>query len=964
MRNIGGAMRSLQSKVAMAVSAALFGVGGIAFTSTARAAEESLEEVVVTGIKASLERGQDIKREAVGVVDAISAEALGKFPDTNIAESLQRIPGIAIDRNGGEGQFVTVRGFGPSFNTVLVNGRRIVSETGGREFSFDLYPAELISGAEVYKSGVAHLQEGGIGATINLHTARPLDMSGDTYLLTTKGLYDDNSGEATPQVFGLASKLFNEGRSAALLSVSYQERESQEDYTNTNGWLPTPVSNLDLAAGNSNPGNVTTAFIPRETQTGRRTQSRERLNIQSVFQHDFNDHLRLTVDGLYNDYKVESSSNLLGSWFGSADAINDVVLDAHGTVLEEDIASEIGIMNRLEGRPTETKAIGFNLAWSPADELQTVFDVSWSESEALQSKGNGQAVMGWNTAAVDPTRNPAEFADFHFSLGSVGQVAYNQAQLARLNDPSAFLSHVAQFGDQAGDGTGGNSVTGKIMEFKVDNVFTPADGGMLSQIRFGAAGSEEKKSVDILRPPFSVFCLYCFFPVQVPSNLLHPADTADVGGAQAPFLRFNLADYIAWQSSAQGFAALDACNAAPNCNPAVPLPPQFSSYAAYFASQPGGFTGTRQPDSFDVNERLYSIYADATLKGDIRSWGWTLNTGVRFVKTKEEASGAQQTLVALTQGTATQYNPTFAEGSSVVLQSENNDYQRLLPNMALTLKPNDNINIRLAVYESMARPELRDLAPRFSYADLRPNSINAFGGNVNLKPYTSTNWDLGLEYYWGDLNYVTVAYFEKEVRDFIVIGTETVTVDGVAISGLLASGQADPAIDAAAGTVDVNVQRPLNAETAKVEGVEVAAQFVFDFGLGFSANATFIDSNAGVSSDSPLDQAFAIPGLGDSMNATVFYENRFIEARVSWSSRDEFLESLVNPKAGVEPVFTDEYEQIDARLSYHFNDKITLFLEGTNLGDEAIRKHGRFDNQFIWYSKPGPRYALGFSARL
>jgi len=917
----------------------------------------TIEEVTVQGIRSSLQRAQDIKRDSTGVVDAISAEGLGKFPDSNIAESLQRIPGITIDRNGGEGQFVTVRGFGPSFNTVLVNGRRIVSETGGREFSFDLYPAELISGAEIYKSGTAHLQEGGIGATINLDTARPLDLN-DQYLFSAKGLYDENSGETTPQAFGLVSRVFNGGNSGVLVSASYQERESQEDYTNTNGWLPTPVSDLDLADGNSNPGNVDTAFIPRETQTGRRTQTRERLNVQGVFQHDFSDDLRMTVDGFYNDYEVTSSTDLLGSWFGAAGAVSDVVLDANGTVLEEDIASEIGIMNRLEGRPTKTKAIGFNLDWSPTGELQTLFDLSWSESEARQGKGNGQAVMGFLSSQV------GDGSPFHFSnQGSVGQITYTEDQLARLSDPTAFLSHVAQFGDQAGDGTGGNSVAGEILEFKLDNIFTPDDGGMLSQVRFGTAYSQEEKTVDILRPGFDVFCLYCGFNVAIPDSLIQSADTVDVLGATAPFLRFDLADYIAWQSSPDGLMALDDCAADPACNVAVPLPDGYTSYVDYYADQPGGFIGTRQPDSFEVQESIFSAYADATLDGEIGSWAWTLNSGLRFVWTEEEASGAQQTLLGLGQTIPSQYSPTYAEGSAVVLQSETNDYQKLLPNMALTLKPNDNLNLRFAMYETMSRPELGDLAPRFTYGDLRPGAITATAGNVNLKPYTSTNWDIGAEYYWGDMNYVSATYFEKEVQDFVVVGSEIVTIEDVAIGNLLAEGQADTLVDAEAGTVDVNVQRPLNAETAEVSGLEIAGQYVFDFGLGFSANATFMDSNAGVSPDSPLDQAFAIPGLGDSMNATVFYENDFLEARLSWSRRDEFLEHLVNPKAGVEPVFTEEYEQIDARIAYHVNESVSVFLEGTNLGDEEIRKHGRYDNQFIWQSQTGPRYAVGFRAK-
>ena len=174
----------------------------------------------------------------------------------------------------------------------------------------------------------------------------------------------------------------------------------------------------------------------------------------------------------------------------------------------------------------------------------------------------------------------------------------------------------------------------------------------------------------------------------------------------------------------------------------------------------------------------------------------------------------------------------------------------------------------------------------------------------------------------------------------------------------------DSAINIAAGTIDFNVQRPLNSETADVTGYEIAAQYAFDDGalegLGFSANATFLDSNASISSNSDVSTLFAIPGLGDSMNATVFYEMDSFEARVSWSNRDEFLESLINPKAGVEPVFTEEFSQVDFQLTYRFSEDFSVFVQGVNITDEAIRKHGRYDEQFILYRNTGPRYSVGF----
>jgi TonB-dependent receptor len=950
--------RYKKTLLASCISCALSAVAGNAYAEevTKEVKEKETEVIQVVGIRRSLSEAQDIKRSSSGIVDAISAEDIGKFPDTNIAESLQRIPGISIDRNGGEGQFVTVRGFGPGFNTVLVNGRRMASETGGREFSFDLYPAELISGAEIYKTGVASLQEGGIGATVNLKTARPFSLDDDTILFNAKALYDDNSGEATPQLFGLYSTSFNEGETGVLFSASYQERKSQEDFTNTNGWLPTNIADVPLASGvNANPGNVTTAFIPRETQTGRRIQERERFNIQGVLQHNISDELLLTVDGFYNKFEVESAATMLGSWFGSTNAISNVVLSENGTVMEQDISSEVGILNRLEGRPTETKAIGFNLNWSVNDELTTVFDLSYSSSEAKQSDGNGQAVMGFTDDPSDPND------DFHFdNTGNEAELIYPQAIVERLLNKDSYMSHVAQFGDQAGDGTGGNSVESNVFELKIDNTYEPLNSEMLTYVKFGASYSQEEKTVDIIRPSFDVFCMYCYFTVDVPNELIQDFDTSGLLDGVSPntfrdMYSYNLGEYIGWQSSTEGFTARDQA-----------LGLSAGTSEAFYNEQEGGFFGTRQPDSYAVTESIFAAYADMLFEGELSDMPWKINSGIRFVWTEDKATGNQQQLVGLSQTTPTQYNPSF-DTSGTGFISETNDYMKVLPNISFTLNPTEDFVVRFAVSETISRPELSDLAPRLSYLDMRPGSLNAIAGNVNLKPYTSTNLDLSFEYYWGTLNYVSLAVFSKDVQNFIVTDADTVTVSGVAIDSPLIQG--DTAINEVTGDIDFNVQRPLNTETAEVTGYEIAAQYIFDGlpspldGFGISANATILDSNAEIQSNSDVDTLFAIPGLGNSMNATLFYQKGDFEARVSWNKRDEFLEHLINPKAGVEPVFTEEYAQIDFQVSYQVNENISVFVEGTNVTDEALRKHGRYDNQFIVYRNTGPRYALGIRSQ-
>jgi len=212
--------------------------------ASAAAAQNSSElgEIVVTGIRSSITTARAIKRDSQGIVDAIAPEDIGKLPDTNLAESLQRITGVSIDRSGGEGEFITIRGFGPEFNTVLLNGRQMATATdptqaSGRAFSFDVLASELVSGVEVYKSSTARLQSGGVGSTVNIKTARPFDYSGFKFSGSADMNHDENTGKSAPDASFLISDLFADGKFGALVSGSYQKRHDELKAATTDGWI-------------------------------------------------------------------------------------------------------------------------------------------------------------------------------------------------------------------------------------------------------------------------------------------------------------------------------------------------------------------------------------------------------------------------------------------------------------------------------------------------------------------------------------------------------------------------------------------------------------------------------------------------------------------------------------------------------------------------------------------------------
>ena len=916
--------------------------------------EQQLEEVVVTGTRASLRRALDQKRSAIGTVDGISAEGLGKFPDANIAEALQRISGVTIDRTGGEGQFVTVRGFGPSFNTVLVNGRKVASEVGGREFSFDLFPSELISGSQVYKSGVARLQEGGIGATINLTTARPLE-AGNKSVISARALADDNSGNTDPQVFGLISRKFANDTIGVLVSGSFQERSAELRTLDTRGYLTGDISSLD--ANVIAPEGVTRFSVPQNLQLGEITQNRERTNIQTVLQYQPNDQLLVTLDGVYNEFTLESESAFFNSFFSLGD-LDNFVLDQNGVAQSFDQNANGANEARSEndGRPTETVLGGINIRWTPSDSFEHGFDFSYSSSENRPSgPDTGQTVLGF--------RAPFSFVNSN-AQNSLPSIELSNTT-AELLDPGNFFFHVAQFGGEPDATEEANVVDSSITEFRYDGVFSPEAGGV-DKIRFGFNLGEEDKEVDIVRTnEDTIRCFFCGFFVDVPDNLenelLFEVTDNLLSEGEGGFFDSNGERFSTFlgNSLAADTAAIATSQVLGLRDEALGLPAGTSE--AIFNSF-GGLTGVSQVNSFSVEEEITSFYVETDLVGEVSSLPWSMNLGLRYVDTTTRSTGIITPLLDVTingQDT-TEFNRVLGDSAqSLVTEESENTF--ILPTFSAKLDLNDKLVLRFGVSETLSRPQLGDLAPRFNIINTRPNNFVASAGNSSLEPFTSTNLDIGFEYYFDDFSYISASFFDKRVDNFIV---NTNAVEGLPIAN--SDNIDDPRI--VGNVANFDVSRPTNSEVADVEGVELAAQFSFDSflpfdGAGLAANFLFLDSNAEVSTNSAELVSFGLPGLSDSQNVQLFYSTEAWDARISYSRRDEFLETLNNIIGGG-PVFVDEFEQVDFKISYTFGSEqnYSLFLEGTNVLDEEIRKRSSFSNEFIQLTNTGARYGIGLRA--
>jgi TonB-dependent receptor len=318
-------MRNIQANAVSLAGMAMVLAGSAGAAQAQQAATTAAPEaeaIVVTGLRKSLADAVNIKRNTQGVVDAITSEDIGKMPDTNLAESIQRIPGVSIDRANNEGSRVTVRGFGPEFNLVTLNGRSMPgSGTGGtRSFDFANISADGVSGIDVFKTGRADVASGGIGSTIDIHTARPFDKMGLRASVQAKGTDDTSrSGfDITPEFSGLVSDTFADDRIGVLLNGSYSERDSQTQSAYTRGWLNLGTADLGTAAITNNSTNpLGHVWGPQDANWAVENHHRTRINGQAVLQFKPTDTIVGTVDytyALYKDHAQEQLWRMVRLW--------------------------------------------------------------------------------------------------------------------------------------------------------------------------------------------------------------------------------------------------------------------------------------------------------------------------------------------------------------------------------------------------------------------------------------------------------------------------------------------------------------------------------------------------------------------------------------------------------------------------------------------------------------------------
>ena len=940
-------------------------------TSTADDSAPASEEIIVTGIRGSLQRNLDIKREAIGVVDVISAEDIGKFPDSNVAASLQRLPGVSIQRDGarGEATGITVRGFGGDFNETLADGRRIATTNGGRAIDFSTVGSDFVGQLNVLKTPDVSLSSDSLGATVNILYPKPFDHPGFRLAATGSGSYQDAAGKVVPTGGLLISDTFADDTIGILADVAYSRRDTQSNQAYINGfgfayYAPcqlagstaincAPTSATANGAGvPTNPSNLTSVrgAFPQQYGVNQLYTKDERIDSRIALQWNPSEQLLVTLDTNFSRQTINQDSVGYGIWFNAGN-LRDVKLDSNGVpTIFSQAGSQTDFNATTNSNVRQTLQSGLNVKWDVSEnfsiDADAAYSKGWLNPDGRISARNGDVGYGYD---IGPNLGLAVTGDSNDTLPTLVNYGVSGNQ-ARFADTSVFGSHVTV--NQAAKNTD------EIMQFHASGQWKQDD----FTIKFGGSYVEDKFNIES-RDTFAnnFWQAYAGYGpasgnnggVQLPASLFTGSiSTANwlpgfSGTLAGPIPVYTAEAYQAYLASLgdphtkniPGFAYGDSTIAANNFT--------------------GIFSVKLAPGSVqEITEKTWAAFLRASFKTEIAGMPLSFNAGVREEVTNVTSSGLGQVPGTLVPSAGDKTLLTVIYTSAVpVPVSTSSSYAYLLPSFDMKLNITPTLDVRFDASRTLTRPNLNFLTPVLNVGSgQRSGAFTATGGNPNLKPYLSDNFDATVEWYYQRNSYIAVDLFLKRVSNFIVTG-----VTRQAINNVIDPNTGQPAQFAVSARV--------NGPDATVRGVEVALQHVFgDSGFGFQANATFVDTNKPYDPGDFTQTGFAVTGLANSANFVPFYDKNGFQFRAAVNWRDSYLLSFGqaqnNGAFGAEPTFVNSSLQVDLSSSWDITKRISVFGEILNVTNETYSTHGRYDNQLLTAYSYGRRYTAGVRVRL
>ena len=776
---------------------------------------DELQTVTVTGVRASMGKSIDLKRSAGTVQDSISALELGKFPDDNVADSLSHITGVAITRTaGGEGQSVSVRGLGPEYTLTTFNGRILATDGAGRDFAYDVLPADVISGADVIKGAQASLSEGAIGGLVNLRSASPFDQTGQHGAARFEGDRNLMSELDGYKFSGVYSNTFANDTVGVLLGVVYAQRKDRTDIAgNDGGWTRNADPNDEswmwgnAWGGNIDPnGNDTLdedeygLIAPGQFRVGSILEEKKRRAITAKLEWRPSDAVKVVVDGL----KTRLDSPQVGyqqSYYPLFAPGRWSDMEIEDGIVTGFTMDERGSRARAQSRAAQHDDASRRRHRSLRHQRR-VDGQRLAELHRRRLSLDFQALFGrpghLRRAAHEPAERRPHFARRRRSAERVRRVRRRPRADERPRE-RRLRRHRLQ---HALHGTARRQHRGRGHRRHHRRQALDREVRLRRTLNFGVTTTKREKLRDLVNNTLNGGADYYSgtyainvgdLDGDVISHSFRLPNFMNNVNADFPrtFLAFDVPTYLAALEAYDGTArpgggTYDFSNAAPQWNPL---------------------------ESYRVSEKTTGLYVQADLGGE----RWNADVGVRFVKTKTTARAWDAPILGITENGPFNYTADYADPTPI---SQDGDYNFVLPSANFTWRFTDELQLRVGAAKTMARPPVDKLAPTNTTASVSWGEFTQiFGGNVDLKPYSAKQGDISLEWYFAENSIVNVATFYKRIENQITTSWEP--AQDIGVPGYL-----------------FNVSRPINGDYAKVRGYEFGVQHFWENGLGFRAQYT------------------------------------------------------------------------------------------------------------------------------
>jgi iron complex outermembrane recepter protein len=938
---------------------------------------DSEGDIVVTGYRASIETSLAQKRDANAFVDVITAEDVGKFPDKNVADALQRVPGVVIERDGGEGSRVSIRGLSSDLTLTELNGNFIASADSGdpsRSFNYLLLPANLIGSVEVFKSSEARLDEGGVGGVIINHTRRPFDLKPWSGNVQVEGTYSDVTKKVEPSVSGLLS-WHNEAKTfGLLLGATYQVRTNRTLSAATESWhwwtdanntkQATDVNGKTFANDDAisywNDGVTTQGgthyngyWAPQSVDETVLIEKRKRLGIQATAQWQPFEGFNLTANYFRFQLNGDNVSNLIKipEW-GYGDFFTGGTFDKSGTILTSATfqVPQDGTACRTGTSPCTMETPAMQSYYARQKTVSNTYDL---HGDFTRDRLTVSFAGGKTRATGGPSFQFYAQAKPRLVVGDglANRVNGNMLSQWSFTDQSVAMQFSPELQQnlmkgisQVDLGSTGSGYTNSAIEQKYAQIdLTRRFDSFIDSIQVGAKWRDGKVERQTGR----------FEWYSDAAGTLRYQDTAGAAVTQPAFFQSQPIGNIAGGFSTSVFPAFNMDN-----------------YLAYLNKTYNGPVRVPEPENrYDIKERIWAGYAQANFKmNNVRG-----NIGLRVVSTKQ--SGVSTDVIYYendycqnTNGNPFVPPPVGPDGNCLVLpqaqrevkvfspNDESKSYTDFLPSFNISWEVTPNLLLRGAASKVIARPGYGDLAgarsltfnsDAFVYDRAQFGALPGWfggGGNFNLKPFKAWQYDVGVEWYFHRGSVLGGTLFRKDVSDFIV----PLVLD----------------IQSEVAGQNVTVQQystQANGSNAVSQGIELYAQHTLPFGLGAQVNFTYNDTSVAEITldgkkvgDSPL-----VGSSKTQINGSIFYENSKLLLRASYNRRGTRVGGI---QSGLN-VYSDPYEQVDLNASYNFFENLQLTASVINLTKSEERAHlgNDTDARFISNQYTGRRAYLGLA---